>query len=72
MAGGSCHGCCLALEEGEIQGADLNPTSNLGASPSEISQYPEDPQTQEEEESVVLNHEVTRSVTLLWQQIRHR
>lgn len=37
----------LALEEGKVQGTDLNPNRSLGAGPS----------TQEEqEECVVLNH----------------
>lgn len=46
----------LALEEGKIQGADVNPPYGPRANPCEISQNPDDPQTQEEEESVVLNH----------------
>lgn len=41
---------------GKIQGAELNPTYSSEANPGEISQHPDDdPQTQEEEEIIVLN-----------------
>lgn len=46
-------GCPLAVEEGKVQGADLNPTYSPGTDPREMSQQPDDPQTQEEEESTV-------------------
>lgn len=46
----------LALKEEKIQGADVNPPYSPKTDPSEISQHPDDPQTQGEEESVVLNH----------------
>lgn len=50
---GSSPGGPLALEEGKIQGADLNPTHSLGADPDSTDQHPDVPQTQEQEESAV-------------------